>query len=63
VNADPAGHGTTSASLEELTVRCAAEDADLAKLDALLIEGESRCEVIAQAAAASFYLIEIFARP
>ena len=50
-------------ALSELIVRCAAEEADLAKLDALLIEGESRCEVIAQAAAASFYLIEIFARP
>lgn len=50
-------------ALSELIVRCAAEEADLAKLDALLIERESRCEVIAQAVAASFYLIEIFARP
>ena len=50
-------------ALSELIVRCAAEEADLARLDALLIEGESRCEVIAQAPAASFYLIEIFARP
>jgi environmental stress-induced protein Ves len=50
-------------ALSELIARCAAEEADLAKLDALLIEGDSRCDVIAQAAAASFYLIEICARP
>jgi len=50
-------------ALSELIARCAAEEADLAKLDALLIEGDLRCDIIAQAAAASFYLIEICANP
>ena len=47
-------------ALSDLSVRCAAQDADLVKLDALLIEGASRCELIAPAASASFYLIEIW---
>jgi hypothetical protein len=53
-------------ALSELSVRCAAQDADLVKLDALLIEGDLRCDLIAPAACASFYLIEIWcsdARP
>ncbi len=47
-------------ALSDLSVRCAAAHADLARLDALLIEGQSHCELSAQAAPASFYLIEIF---
>jgi len=53
-------------ALSDLSVRCAAQDADLVKLDALLIEGDLRCDLIAPAACASFYLIEIWcsdARP
>ena len=47
-------------ALSDLGVRCAAAHADLARLDALLIEGQSHCELSAPAASASFYLIEIW---
>jgi len=32
-------------ALSDLRVRCAAQDADLVKLDALLIEGHLRCDL------------------
>ena len=47
-------------ALSDLGVRCAAAHADLARLDALLIEGQSHCELNAPAASVSFYLIEIW---
>ena len=47
-------------ALSDLSVRCAAQDADLVKLDALLIEGDLRCDLSAPPAGASFYLIEIW---
>jgi len=53
-------------ALSDLRVRCAAQDADLVKLDALQIEGHLRCDLTAPAACAAFYLIEIWrsdARP
>jgi len=37
-------------ALSDLGVRCAAAHADLARLDALLIEGQSHCELSAPAA-------------
>jgi uncharacterized protein len=47
-------------ALSELGVHCAAAHADLARLDALLMEGQSHCELSAPDACASLYLIEIW---
>ena len=52
---------TVLLALSRLRIRCRATDAALVELDALLIEGEARCDIIAASGAAAYYVIEISA--
>jgi len=46
-------------ALSQLTLRCAGAEHALSELDAARIEGAARCQVLARAAATSFYLVEL----
>jgi environmental stress-induced protein Ves len=46
-------------ALSDLEVGCDARRANLAKLDALLVDGESHCTVVPRSATAFFWLVEI----
>jgi uncharacterized protein len=45
-------------ALAQLTLRCAGAEHELGELDAVCIEGATRCQVLSHAPRASFYLVE-----
>lgn len=52
---------TVILALSDLEAECAAGHFSLSRLDALLIEGESRCAIVPRSGADTFWLAEIFA--